>query len=149
MAVGSEAGCSSAMDMKDEAIGLYSVDVGTFSDSGKKLGEVEGVFWAVKAQLSGLLEEVSLLMQKVDMGLSMVMGLNKAITSSTAASLRVPEVSNVMGRDALGSKEGTLVSTGSKDVGLSPAVKSHDPRPTSPRAESGEIMDRALSPLVG
>ncbi|KAG6706344.1 hypothetical protein I3842_07G219300 [Carya illinoinensis] len=87
------------------------------------------------------------------MGLSMVMGLNKVITSYIAASMRVSEVS-IMGRDVLGLKEGTLVSIGSKDgdgLGLKTraASKAHDPRPTSSRAGVSVNMDGALSLPMG
>ncbi|KAF5456983.1 hypothetical protein F2P56_021124 [Juglans regia] len=39
------------------------------------LGEVEGVLWAIKAQLTGVMENVRNLMIKVDKGLDLVMGL--------------------------------------------------------------------------
>lgn len=46
-------------------------------DRDTKLGEIEGVFWDVRAKLSGVFQEVSILMKKVDMGLSMAMRLGR------------------------------------------------------------------------
>lgn len=55
--------------------GCRRVGSGGSYDEHMKVGEVGGVLWAIRAQLSGVSEEVSLLMNKVDLGLSMVMGL--------------------------------------------------------------------------
>ncbi|KAG6676787.1 hypothetical protein I3842_15G169000 [Carya illinoinensis] len=96
MVVGSEAAFKSAMEGKGKAAGPFPGDTGTSLVRGKTVGEVEGVLWAVKAQLSGVLKEVSLLVQKVDLGLNMVMGLGKetsAPTLSASNSLHVSEKS--------------------------------------------------------
>lgn len=80
------AGCNSATASKGKVPsgegdnGCCLVGSGGSSDECTKVKKVEGVLWAVRAQLSRVLEEVNVLIIKVDLGLSMVMGLGSEPT---------------------------------------------------------------------
>lgn len=54
---------------------------------GPMLGDVEGVLWEVRGHLSGLTEEISALMRKVDWGLSVLMGQGNGAAHSGKAML--------------------------------------------------------------
>ncbi|KAG2685690.1 hypothetical protein I3760_10G137600 [Carya illinoinensis] len=73
--------CSAVQELQEDKSGCCPVVVEGISDSGTTLGEIEGVFWDVKSKLSGVLQEIATLVNKVDMGLGMVMGRSKVRTS--------------------------------------------------------------------
>ncbi|KAG7970238.1 hypothetical protein I3843_07G072300 [Carya illinoinensis] len=71
------------MELMEDRSGFCPADPEGISDSGTRLGEIEGVFWDVKSKLSGVLQDIAILMKKVDLGLGMAMGRGKVITSAS------------------------------------------------------------------
>ncbi|KAG6649770.1 hypothetical protein CIPAW_07G233500 [Carya illinoinensis] len=114
---GAAAECSSAVKLTDDKPYSYPADLEESSDRGIKLGEIEGVFWDIKAKLSGVLQEVAFLMNKVDIGLSMAMGRGKGIASATLP-LAAADFTNI-------------------GVKVSVNTEKREPRPNGPLAEHG------------
>ncbi|KAG6716231.1 hypothetical protein I3842_04G038200 [Carya illinoinensis] len=92
--------CSSTMEMMGDKPGFCPVDSKGISDSDTKLGEIEGVFWDVKAKLTGVLQEIATLMNKVDMRLGMVMGRDKGFTSASLQSIPEDRFPNMGWKDS-------------------------------------------------
>ncbi|KAG6680391.1 hypothetical protein I3842_13G039400 [Carya illinoinensis] len=92
---------------------------GGSSDDYKNMGDVEGVLWAVRAQLSRVLQEVSSLMKRVDLGLNMVMGLDNVGGGRKQSTL---SFSRVADQSTLRGEEGGLIGTKGFN-GLGPSIR--------------------------
>lgn len=75
-----------------------------YPDGCSGVGEVEGVLWAVRAELLGVMEKMNGLMSQVDLGLGLIMGLDHG--------LHGPCILNPPDDNAIGPKENVGCDTG-------------------------------------
>ncbi|KAG6712711.1 hypothetical protein I3842_05G115900 [Carya illinoinensis] len=152
---GSKAENSSAMVEKEGRTSLFP----QLSVRNVKLGEIEGVFWDVRARLSGVFQEVSTLMKKVDLGLSYVMEIGKhSSDSSHVSGQSSPKEMQVSARKEYKEKGNRLGMWTEKGKGVISGINGLDPqralspspRPSGPRPRSsshtGSQSQKASSP---